>query len=90
MALVTVVAPVGTDEKYVMEKGLHKVFSPRSVNGVAAAVRAMCGMSSFEYELHVAPFQADVRLSHRRREGTGGSTKRRLTLSWKHNPTRKI
>src|SRR5258707_575907 len=89
VALVAVVAPVRTDEKYVMQKRLYKVFSPRPVNGFAAAVRATCGISSFVYELHAAPFQADVRLSHRRREEGWGSTKRRSTLSGNLNPTRK-
>src|SRR3981189_3109066 len=72
-----------------MQKRLYKVLSPRPVNGFAAAVRATCGISSFVYELHAAPFQADVRLSHRRREEGWGSTKRRSTLSGSLNPTRK-
>ena len=71
MALVTFVATIRTDEQSVVEKGLHKVFSPRPVNGFAATVRAMSGTSSFEYEFHVAPFKAELLRFYRRCQGLG-------------------
>ena len=89
MPLVTIVAPVRTHEKCVVEKRLHKALSPRPVNRCAATVWAMYGMSSFEYNLHDAPFQAELRSVHRCCEGGWGSTKRRSTLCGNLNPTHK-
>ena len=77
MTLVTFVTPIGTNAQSVVEKGFYKVLSPRPVNRDAATVWAMSGMSSFEYELHDAPFQAELRFGHRRCEGGWGSNGRR-------------
>jgi hypothetical protein len=88
VALETFVAPIRTDEKSIVEKGLHEVFSPRSVNRCAAAVWAMCGMSSFEYELHDAPFRAELPSVNHRCERGWGSTKWRSTLCGNLHRTR--
>jgi hypothetical protein len=68
---VAFVTAVGTDEQCVMEDGLHQAFSPRPVNGPAAAFRAVSGMSSIEYELHNAPFQPEQSYSTAVRKGLG-------------------
>jgi hypothetical protein len=54
-----------------IEDGLDQAFSARPVKQRATAVRATHGMSSIEYELHKAPFQAQQRFGNRRREGAG-------------------
>jgi hypothetical protein len=73
MALETFVAPVRTDEKSVVKKGLHKVSSSGPVNGCAATGRATSGMSCTEYEFHDAPFRAKLHSVNRRCEGDGSN-----------------
>ena len=69
--LVTFVAAVRANQQYMIEKGLHQPFSPRPMERRTATVWATQGMRSIEYELHKAPFQAQQRSGHRRREGAG-------------------
>lgn len=88
MSLVAFVTAIGTDEQSVMKDRLHQAFSPRPVDGPAAALGAVYVMSSIEYELHKAPFQAEQRYLTAVIRGWG-STKRRSTLGGNLNPTRK-
>jgi len=71
-----------------VEKRLHKVLSPRAMNGCAATTWAMSPVITFDNEPHDAPFQADMRSTHRSCGRSWRSDKLRSTPIGSLNPTR--